>query len=125
MKVAWSRCSSSLSSPLLLSLPSSSCAGVRGSARAALRARTLSPNTITVLVSLVACLFFPRLAFLRVPLFFCVFGMAVVCGSPCVRVFGGHDGNRESVSFVLVFLVVACSSFPVPSVAASAVAFGA
>ena len=46
-------------------------------------------------------------------------------GLPCVTVFGGHDSNRESVSFVFVFLVVACSSFTMSSVASSAVAFGA
>ena len=45
--------------------------------------------------------------------------------SPCVGVFGGHDGDRESVSFFLVFLVVACSAFAASAVAASAVAFGA
>ena len=44
---------------------------------------------------------------------------------PCVGVFGGHDGYGESVSFVFVFLVVACSAFSVFAVAASAVAFGA
>lgn len=45
--------------------------------------------------------------------------------SPCVGVPSWHDGYGESVSLVLVFLVVACSSLPVSSVAASAVAFGA
>lgn len=58
------------------------------------------------------------------PSAFLFVGMAV-CDSPCVRVFGGHDSNRESVSFVFVFLVVACSAFAVFAVAASAVAFGA
>lgn len=48
-----------------------------------------------------------------------------MCDSPCVGVFGGHDSDGEPVSFVTVFLVVACSSFSVSSVAASAVAFGA
>ena len=42
--------------------------GVRGSARAALRARTLSPNTI-VLCLLCSFLFSPLPAFLRAPLF--------------------------------------------------------
>ena len=46
-------------------------------------------------------------------------------GSPCVTVLCWHDSDRESVSFVLVFLVVACSSFASSSVASSAVAFGA
>ena len=46
-------------------------------------------------------------------------------GSPCVTVLCGHDSNRESVSFVLVFLVVAGPAFAVSSVTASAVAFGA
>ena len=45
--------------------------------------------------------------------------------SPCVGMFGGHDGNRESVSFSFVFLIVACPAFAVSSVASSAVAFGA
>ena len=44
---------------------------------------------------------------------------------PCVRVFGGHDSDRESVSFVFVFLVVAGPAFSVLAVASSAVAFGA
>nr|DAQ51871.1 MAG TPA: hypothetical protein [Caudoviricetes sp.] len=44
---------------------------------------------------------------------------------PCVRVFGGHDCNRESVSFPFVFLVVACSAFAPSPIASSAVAFGA
>ena len=93
--------------------------GVRGSARAALRARTLSPNTIVF--SLVACLLFS--SSLRAPLFL-VFGMAV-CDSPCITVLCWHDSDRESVSLVFVFLVVACSSLSSSSVATSAVAFGA
>ena len=56
------------------------------------------------------------------PLFFCAESRVRL---PCVRVFGWHDSNRESVSFVFVFLVVARSAFPSSSVAASAVAFGA
>ena len=59
-----------VSSLVLLSLSSSSplCVGVRGSARAAMRARTLSPNTIAFLLlfalSLLSCLLFsaPRLS---------------------------------------------------------------
>ena len=64
------------------------------------------------------------LAFLPRPAFPFV-GMTVVCDSPCVGVFGGHDGDGESVSFSLVFLVVACSAFSSSAVASSAVAFGA
>lgn len=64
----------------VFSLPFLLCVGVRGSARAALRARTLSPNTIAS--SLVACLslslflffFAPRLSS---PSVFLSFGMAV------------------------------------------------
>lgn len=44
---------------------------------------------------------------------------------PCVGVLCWHDGYGESVSFVLVFLVVAGPAFSVSAVAASAVAFGA
>ena len=50
-------------------------------------------------------------------------GMAV--GSPCVTVLCWHDSNWESVSLVIVFLVVACSAFAVSAVASTAVAFGA
>ena len=110
---------------VLFSLSSSfSCVGVRGSARAALRARTLSPNTIAFLVCLF-CLFFSLLlpAFFTLRLSFCWNGGGVCL--PCVGVFGGHDCDGESVSFVTVFLVVACSSFTVSAVASSAVAFGA
>ena len=62
--------------------------GVRGSARAALRARTLSPNTIASLLLL-------ALSSLCPPLFFiirlsCYCGMAV-CDSPCVGVLCWHD----------------------------------
>ena len=75
-------CLSSLSS-----LSSSSlffAVGVRGSARAALRARTLSPNTIVFLLFLLSLFVFaPRLSsvlcsssFSHAPLF-CVFGIAV------------------------------------------------
>ena len=62
--------------------------GVRGSARAALRARTLSPNTIVFLLlsSLLSSSFFSFFS----PFFYV--GMAVE-GSPCVTVFGGHDSN--------------------------------
>ena len=64
--------------------------GVRGSARAAQRARTLSPNTIVFLLlcsflsvpRLFSLLFVPRLS---------AFGMAV-CDSPCVGVLCWHDG---------------------------------
>ena len=108
------------SSSLCLPLPL--CVGVRGSARAALRARTLSPNTIVSLLLLVLSSSLPpRLS--SCPAFLS-FGVAV-CDSPCVGMLCWHDSNRESVSFVLVFPVVACSSFTVPPVAASAVAFGA
>ena len=108
---------------------SSLVGGVRGSARAALRARTLSPNTIVFLalyclLPFSLCLAFLPSSFFAPPLFFCCYGMAV-CDLPCVGVFGGHDGDGESVSFVLGFLVVACSAFSVSAVAASAVAFGA
>ena len=67
--------------------------GVRGSARAALRARTLSPNTIA---SPVVCfaLVFSRLLFPRFssPSVFPIVGMAV-CDSPCVGVLCWHDGD--------------------------------
>nr|DAV57080.1 MAG TPA: hypothetical protein [Caudoviricetes sp.] len=110
---------------VFLCFPSSSLClvGVRGSARAAPRARTLSPNTIVFLVSCcsLAILSSFLLAFSR-SAFLCLEWRG---GSPCVRVFGGHDSNRESVSFVFVFLVVACSSFASSSVASSAVASGA
>lgn len=106
-------------SRLLLSLR----VGVRGSARAALRARTLSPNTIVFLCRCCLPSVSFLLAFLHAPSFLCV-GMAVVC-LPCVGALCWHDGNRESVSFFLVFLVVACSAFTVSAVASSAVAFGA
>lgn len=101
--------------------------GVRGSARAALRARTLSPNTIAFplvacLLSSVFCLL-PASPFFDPRLSYCWNGGG--CDSPCVGVPSWHDGNRESVSFVLVFLVVARSAFSSSSVAASAVAFGA
>lgn len=99
---------------------SSSCVGVRGSARAALRARTLSPNTIVF--PLLSCLLLCFPSFCAPS--FCVRNGGGAC-LPCVGVFGGHDSDRESVSLVLVFLVVACSSFAVSAVAASAVAFGA
>ena len=59
------------------------CVGVRGSARAALRARTLSPNTIVFSCS--SSLRVPRLSSLSV--FLCWNGG----GSPCVGVLGGHD----------------------------------
>lgn len=79
---------------LLLSL----CVGVRGSARAAMRARTLSPNTIAspLLFALSSLLFSSSLlAFLRsspffVPRLSCYCGMAV-CDSPCVGVLCWHD----------------------------------
>ena len=66
------------------------CVGVRGSARAALRARTLSPNTIVFfVVCLSSLLFSSHLAF-PLPAFLS-FGMAV-CDSPCVGVPSWHDG---------------------------------
>lgn len=72
-----------------LPLPFPLCVGVRGSARAALRARTLSPNTIAF--SLLCSLFSSS----RAPPFFvlrlsCYCGMAV-CDSPCVGVLCWHD----------------------------------
>ena len=59
--------------------------GVRGSARAALRARTLSPNTIVCLSSV---LFTVR--FLYCPPFVCWNGGG---GLPCVAVLCWHDGD--------------------------------
>ena len=114
------------SSPLLFSsLPLR--VGVRGSARAALRARTLSPNTIVSPLCFLVVLVSPSLLFSSLPAFLpplslSIIGMAVG-DSPRVRVLCWHDSNRESVSFVLVFLVVACSSFSSSSVAATTVAF--
>ena len=64
----------------------------------------------------------PLPAFPRAPPFFCWNGGVCL---PCVGVLCWHDSNRESVSFVFVFLVVACSAFASSSVAASTVAFGA
>ena len=131
-----SRClsSSSLCLPLLFvflfslfSSSSSLCVGVRGSARAAMRARTLSPNTIASPLAAASLLFsslFPAFLCLSFTSRLSVFGMAVG-DSPCVAVLCWHDGDGESVSFVLVFLVVACSAFSSSPVAASAVAFGA
>ena len=61
-----------------------------GSARAALRARTLSPNTIV----LSCCLLFlsvPLLAFLGASSFYCLEWRRVCL--PGVGVFGGHDGD--------------------------------
>ena len=51
---------------------SSFCVGVRGSARAAMRARTLSPNTIASLLLFVFPLFSFLFSFLCFPLFFIV-----------------------------------------------------
>ena len=59
-----------------------------------------------------------------VPRLSCYCGMAVG-DLPCVGVLCWHDCDGESVSFVFVFLVVACPAFSVFAVAASAVAFGA
>ena len=64
------------------------CVGVRGSARAAMRARTLSPNTIVSFL-VVFSLLFAALRLSVCPAFLFV-GMAV-WGSPCVAVFGWHD----------------------------------
>ena len=76
----------------------------------------------TPLCSLVVLfLFFSSLLFFFPPFYYWNGG---VC-SPCVGVLCWHDSNRESVSFSLVFLVVACPAFASSSVAASAVAFGA
>ena len=79
--------------PLSSSSSSSSfCVGVRGSARAAMRARTLSPNTIAspLLCSLLvfsSLLFSPPFFTIRLS---CCCGMAV-CDSPCVGVPSWHD----------------------------------
>ena len=94
--------------------------GVRGSARAALRARTLSPNTIA---SLLLCSLFSVSRLSSRPAFPVIVEWR--WGLPCVGVLCWHDCDGESVSFVLVFLIVACSSFSSSAVAASAVAFGA
>ena len=76
----------------LFSLPSSSplCVGVRGSARAAQRARTLSPNTIVSPLVVLSCLVFsaPRLSS---PSAFPFVGMAAG-DSPRVGVLCWHDG---------------------------------
>jgi hypothetical protein len=77
----------------------------------------------TPLRSLLSSLVFSPVLFVLFSRFSFV-GM-VAGDSPRVGVFGGHDSDGSSVSFVRVFLVVACSSFAVPAVAASAVAFGA
>ena len=105
-----------LFSPSFSPLPLPLCVGVRGSARAARRARTLSPNTIVF-----SSLYSPPFFIIRLS---CYCGMAAG-DSPCVGVLCWHDCDGESVSFVLVFLIVACSPLAVSSVAASAVAFGA
>ena len=114
------------SSFFLFPFPFPFCGGVRGSARAALRARTLSPNTIvsSLLCSLLSSLFSapPRLSSRPAFPFIVEWRRG---DSPCITVLCWHDSNRESVSSVTVFLVVACSSFASPAVAASAVAFGA
>lgn len=77
---------------LPLSLPLPLCVGVRGSARAALRARTLSPNTIVFPLFL---LFAPPVSFRSSPFFFARLSSVgiAVGGSPCVRVFGWHDSD--------------------------------
>lgn len=81
-------CCLSSSSPCLpLSFPLL-VGGVRGSARAALRARTLSPNTMCSLV--VFSLFCSSSFF--VPRLSCYCGMAVG-DSPCVGVLCWHDGD--------------------------------
>ena len=66
--------------------------GVRGSARAALRARTLSPNT-TVCSLFLLFLFSSLLPSSFFVSRLSVFGMAVGVCLPCVGVFGGHDGD--------------------------------
>ena len=80
----------------------------------------LCPLVVLFLLSF-PCFSFPCLSS---RLAFSVVGMTVG-DSPCVTVLCWHDGDGESVSFVFVFLVVACSSFAVSAVASSAVAFGA
>ena len=68
----------------------SSCVGVRGSARAALRARTSSPNTIVRSCCLVfSPLFLPRLS--SCPAF--LFLEWRWGGSPCVGALCWHDGD--------------------------------
>ena len=77
--------------PLSLPLPLPLCVGVRGSARAAQRARTLSPNTIAFLLLLaLSSLLFSAPRFSS-PSAFLFVGMAV-CDSPCVTVLCWHDG---------------------------------
>ena len=65
---AWSRCLSSL---FPFSSSSFSCVGVRGSARAAVRARTLSPNTIVFSCCLLVFFSLLLFAFLHAPPFLC------------------------------------------------------
>ena len=113
---------------LVLSL--SSVVSVFGVVRAQLCEHAVIPEHHCVFSLLIVCFaffsFFFCSSLLLLPLlsaFLCLEWRRVCL--PCVGVFGGHDGNGESVSSALVFLVVACSSFSVSAVAASAVAFGA
>ena len=121
----WSRRLSCLSSPLPLPLPL--CAVVFGVVRAQLCEHARYPRT--PLCSLFLLFAFSSLLFFSAPRLssthrLSIIGMAVGV-SPCVGLLCGHDSNRESVPFVLVLLVVACSAFASSAVAASAVAFGA
>ena len=65
--------------------------GVRGSARAALRARTLSPNTIVSLVAFYSVLFLSP-AFLLLSAFLLCWNGGGVC-LPCVGALCWHDGD--------------------------------
>ena len=118
----WSRRLSSLPSPFLLLLVL-----VFGVVRAQPCEHARYPRTPIVFPWLF-CLLFSSLLFALRLSSSSVFPSAVEwrwVRSPCVSVLCWHNSNREPVSFVLVFLVVACSSFASPSVASSAVAFGA
>ena len=82
-------CACVVFSSLSLLFSSSLLFGVRGSARAALRARTLSPNTIASSCCLSSSPLFLCPPFFCVPPFF-LLEWRWVC-SPCVGVLGGHD----------------------------------
>lgn len=79
MAVVWVRvCGVSLSVfPCFFVFLSSSCVGVRGSARAALRARTLSPNTIVFPVVVLSCLLFASRLSSAIEWRWCVFTMCL------------------------------------------------
>jgi hypothetical protein len=73
---------------LCFPLPLPLCVGVRGSARAALRARTLSPNTIAFPCRLLFSSLHPRLSLT----FRLSSDVEWRWGSPCVGVLCWHDG---------------------------------